>query len=223
MSDLSVLIGDVPGVGSPAARALAEQGLTTLGQLDGADWSTLAQLHGVGPAAGRRLQAALAEHGASMKNPPAPDTRRSTYSRGATGKVAKDIVTHPTEVTPAQFLDTLEGRRAEEGRRLLEIFDEVTGEKAVMWGPTMIGYGSYHYRYASGREGNAFRLGFSPRRANLALYGVQQHPSAPELLEELGTHKVGVGCVWVTRLENIDLDVLRELAARSWSVDPADY
>lgn len=223
MSDLSAPIGDVPGVGSPAADALAEQGLTTLGALDGADWAQLGQLHGVGPAGGRRLQAALAEHGASMKNPPAPDTRRPAYSQGATGKVAKDIVTHRTEVTPTEFLATLEGRRAEEGRRLLETFDEVTGEKAVMWGPTMIGYGSYHYTYASGREGDAFRLGFSPRKANLALYGLQQHPSAPGLLEELGRHKVGAGCVWVTRLENIDLGVLRELAARSWSVEPADY
>lgn len=223
MSDLSVLIGDVPGVGSPAARALAEQGLTTLGQLDGADWSALAQLHGVGPAAGRRLQAALVARGASLLSPPAADTRAASYARGATGKVAGDIVTHRTEVTPEQFLDTLEGRRAEEGRRLLALFDEATGEQPVMWGPTMIGYGSYHYRYASGREGDAFRLGFSPRAANLALYGLQQHPSAPELLEELGKHKVGVGCVWVTRLENIDLDVLRELVELSWSVDPADY
>ena len=223
MSDPNTLIGEVPGVGRPAARALAEQGLTTLAQLDGADWGQLSQLHGVGPAGGRRLQAALAEHGASLVDPPAPDTRRATFSRGATGTVARDTVTRPTEVAPEQFLDTLTPRRAEEGRRLLEIFGEVTGEPPVMWGPTMIGYGSYHYTYATGREGDAFRLGFSPRTANLALYGLQQHPSSPELLEQLGRHKAGVGCVWVTRLENIDLGVLRELAARSWSVDPADY
>ena len=223
MSDLSTLIGDVPGVGSPAVRALAEQGLSTLGQLDGADWSALAQLHGVGPAAGRRLQAALAEHGASMKNPPAPDARRPTYSPGATGTGAKDIVTHPTEVTPEQFLDTLEGRRADEGRRLLALFDEATGEQPVMWGPTMIGYGSYHYRYASGREGDAFRLGFSPRKANLALYGLQHDPRSAQLLERLGRHKLGVGCVWVTRLEHIDLAVLRELVELAGQIDPADY
>lgn len=223
MSDLSALIGDVPGVGSPAARALAEQGLTTLGQLDGADWTALAQLHGVGPAAGRRLQAALVARGASLHSPPAADTRAAEYTKGSTGKVAGDIVTHPTEVTPEQFLATLEGRRAEEGRRLLALFDEATGEQPVMWGPTMIGYGSYHYRYATGREGDAFRVGFSPRRANLALYGLQHHPRSGELLERLGRHKLGVGCVWVTRLENIDLAVLRDLVDLSWQIDPADY
>jgi hypothetical protein len=213
MTALETLIGDVPGVGAPAARALAEQGLTTLSQLAGRDWAELAALHGVGPAAGRRLQAVLAEHGSGMENPPAPATGRSTVTKGATGKSAKDIVTHATAVDPAEYVDGLEGRRRAEGARLLEIFGRATGERAVMWGPSMIGYGEVHYRYATGREGDTFQLGFSPRKADLALYGIQGFPRSEDLLERLGKHRRGVGCVWVRKLPDIDEAVLEELVA----------
>lgn len=153
MQALSTLIADVPGVGRPAAGALAEHGLRTVGDLAGRDWTELQQLHGVGPAAGRRLQAVLAEHGASLVHPPAPQTRGTVLTKGATGTVAKDIVTHATQVDPAQYVAGLDARRSREGAQLLEMFDEVTGERATMWGPSMIGYGEVHYRYATGREG----------------------------------------------------------------------
>lgn len=220
MSDLSTPIGDLPGIGAPAVRALAEQGFTTLGSLDGADWAHLSQLHGVGPAAGRRLQSALTEHGASLQNPPTPDTRKAHFSVGATGKVASDITTRPTEISPEDFLATLSERRTREGAALLELFRDATGEEPVMWGPTMIGYGSYHYRYASGREGDAFRVGFSPRTANIALYGVQDGPDAEVLLARLGKHKRGKACVWVNKLEDIDTAVLRELVEQAWATGP---
>ncbi|MGP9538599.1 DUF1801 domain-containing protein [Brachybacterium sp. AOP43-C2-M15] len=220
MSDLGTLIGDLPGIGRPAARALAEQGLHTVGQLADRDWSQLAELHGVGPAAGCRLQAVLAENGATLQNPPAPRERREVVTRGATGTQAKDIRTHATAVDPAEYVAGLDPRRSREGAVLLEMFGEVSGEQATMWGPSMIGYGEVHYRYATGREGDTFQIGFSPRKADLALYGIQGFPRSEELLDRLGKHRRGVGCVWVRKLEDIDVEVLRELVAHAWESGP---
>lgn len=220
MDALSTPIADVPGVGRPAAGALAEHGLHTVGELAGRDWKELAQLHGVGPAAGRRLQAVLAEHGASLVDPPAPQARGTVLTKGATGTVAKDIVTHATQVDPAQYVAGLDARRSREGAQLLEMFDEATGQRATMWGPSMIGYGEVHYRYATGREGDTFQIGFSPRKAELALYGLQGHPRSEELLGRLGKHRTGVACVWVRSLDVIDTEVLAELVAHAWEQDP---
>jgi hypothetical protein len=220
MSDLETLVGDVPGIGRPAARALAEQGLTTVGALADRDWGELAELHGVGPAAGRRLQAVLVEHGASLRNPPPPEKRRDVVTKGATGKSSKDIKTHATAVDPADHIAGLDPRRSREGATLLEMFDAATGERATMWGPSMIGYGEVHYRYATGREGDTFQIGFSPRKAELALYGIQGFPRSEELLDRLGKHRRGVGCVWVRKLEDIDLAVLAELVAHAWETGP---
>lgn len=220
MNALSTPIADVPGVGRPAVRALAAQDLHLVGDLAGRDWPELAGLHGVGPAAGRRLQAALAEHGATMQDPPAPERRRDVVTRGATGTGASDLRTHVTEVDPAEYVAGLEPRRRRDGARLLEIFGTATGVSPAMWGPSMIGYGEVHYRYATGREGDTFQLGFSPRRAELALYGLQGFPRSDELLERLGRHRRGVGCVWVRSLEAIDLDVLGEIVRHAWEHGP---
>lgn len=220
MNALSTPIADVPGVGRPAVRALAAQDLHLVGDLAGRDWPELARLHGVGPAAGRRLQAVLVEHGATMQDPPAAQTRRTEVTRGATGTGASDLRTHATDVDPAAYVAGLEPRRREDGGTLLEVFDAATGERPTMWGPSMIGYGEVHYRYASGREGDTFQLGFSPRRAELALYGLQGFPRSDELLERLGTHRRGVGCVWVRSLGAIDVDVLRELVRHAWTHGP---
>ncbi|MDN5688036.1 MAG: DUF1801 domain-containing protein [Brachybacterium sp.] len=220
MSDLSTPIGEIPGVGRPAARALADQGLSALGSLAGADWEQLADLHGVGPAAGRRLQATLAEHGETMAHPPAPQHRAATVTRGSTGKNAADLKTHATAVDPADYVAGLEARRSREGHVLLELFGRATGAPATMWGPSMIGYGQTHYVYASGREGDTFHVGFSPRKADLALYGLVNLPRSDELLERMGTHRRGAGCVWVKKLEDIDLDALTELVAHAWRTEP---
>ncbi|GAA1484180.1 helix-hairpin-helix domain-containing protein [Brachybacterium fresconis] len=220
MSDLSTPIGEIPGVGRPAARALADQGLSTLGSLAGADWEQLADLHGVGPAAGRRLQAALAEHGEMMVHPPAPQRRAATVTRGSTGKNAADLKTHATAVDPADYVAGLDARRSREGHVLLELFGQATGAPATMWGPSMIGYGQTHYVYASGREGDTFHVGFSPRKADLALYGLVNLPRSDELLERMGRYRRGAGCVWVKKLEDIDLGALTELVTHAWRTEP---
>ncbi|MEN9620858.1 MAG: hypothetical protein RL499_1051 [Actinomycetota bacterium] len=126
--------------------------------------------------------------------------------------------TLPTDVPVSDFLATLDDRRRAEGAELVELFSSVTGAPAVMWGPSIVGFGTYAYHYASGRDGIWPRAAFSPRKAKLSLYGLQTHPDAPALLERLGTHTTGVDCVYVTRLSAIDLDVLRELVALGWAV-----
>lgn len=126
--------------------------------------------------------------------------------------------TAPTDVDPRDFLDGLDPRRREEGLVLLDLMREVTGEEPVMWGPSMVGYGSFRYRSSGGTtEGDWFRVGFSPRKAKLTLYGLQGHPRSEELLADLGRHTLGAGCVYATRLEHLDRDVLRELVAHSYA------
>lgn len=130
--------------------------------------------------------------------------------------------TLPTDVPVEEFLATLDLRRSAEGAELVALFSAVTGAEPVMWGPSIVGFGEYAYRYASGHTGTWPRAAFSPRKAKLSLYGLQTHPDAEPLLDRLGTHTRAVDCVYVTRLSAIDLDVLRELVALSWQVTAAD-
>lgn len=120
--------------------------------------------------------------------------------------------TQPTRVPVEEFLAAVEhpGRRAD-SFELLGLMRSITGQEAVMWGPSIVGFGSYHYRYGSGREGDAAAVGFSPRRTNLALYGLTYGPGADRLLPGLGKHKTGVSCLYVNRLQDVDRGVLSEL------------
>ena len=125
--------------------------------------------------------------------------------------------TLPTDVPVEEYLAGLDARRASEGEQLVALFRDVTGTEPVMWGPSMIGFGEYEYTYASGHSGTWPKAAFSPRKAELSFYGLQAAPEAAELLERLGPHRRGVDCVYVRRLEAVDLDVLRALVAASWS------
>jgi hypothetical protein len=120
--------------------------------------------------------------------------------------------TGPTDVTVEGFLASVEhpARRAD-GFELLELMKSVTGQDPVMWGPSIVGFGRYHYRYGSGREGDSAAVGFSPRKANLALYGLTYGPDADRLLPVLGKHKTGAACLYVNRLDDVDRDVLAGL------------
>lgn len=125
--------------------------------------------------------------------------------------------TLPTPISVEEFLSTLDPRRAAEGAELVEIYRAATGAEPVMWGPSIVGFGQYAYTYASGHSGTAARAGFSPRKAKISFYGLQDHPDSAPVLERLGPHTATVGCVYVTRLSTIDVDVLRELIALGWS------
>ena len=109
-----------------------------------------------------------------------------------------------------------DGRRRDDARRLCAMMQQITGEPPAMWGSSIIGFGTYHYRYASGREGDAPLAGFSPRRQHLAIYlvgGFENRHHA--LLARLGPHKTGKGCLYIKRLDDVDTDALRELIDRS--------
>jgi len=128
-----------------------------------------------------------------------------------------DNATVPTDVDPAAFVASVpHPTRRADGAALLALMNEVTGERRAMWGPTIVGYGRYHYRYDSGREGDFLRIGFSPRKASLSLYGLQDAPGATALLAELGKHRSGVGCLYVNKLADVDMEVLRRLVELGW-------
>lgn len=136
--------------------------------------------------------------------------------------MAHEQKTHPTGENPVEYCAGLPtARRRDEGARLLAIFGQVTGVDAVMWGPSMIGYGSEDYTYASGHSGTWFRVGFSPRKAAISLYGLPGDTDATDLYQQLGKHRRGAGCVYVNGLEDIDETVLVELINRGWKNPPA--
>ena len=107
-------------------------------------------------------------------------------------------------------------RRREDGRVLLRMMREVTGLEPEMWGPSIIGFGDYHYRYESGREGDFFLVGFSPRKQSLSLYLPAGFPEYDALLAALGKHRKGASCLYVNKLADVDLAVLRRLIAASF-------
>jgi hypothetical protein len=107
-------------------------------------------------------------------------------------------------------------RRREDARRLCAMMQEVTGELPVMWGTSIIGFGTYHYRYASGHEGDSALAGFSPRSRHLAIYLVGEFGTRHQsVLARLGPHKTGKGCLYLKRLDDVDQEALRELIDRS--------
>lgn len=137
--------------------------------------------------------------------------------------------TQPHDLNPRAFLATVEPvRRREDGLVLLDLFQQVTGFQPTMWGPSIVGYGRYHYRYQTGREGDFLATGFSPRKANLSIYIMPGYQDYSEILGRLGKHKLGKSCLYVNKLADIDLEVLAELIRsglqdldRIWPVQPA--
>ena len=121
------------------------------------------------------------------------------------------------DLSVREFVDSIESpRRRQEAETLLEIYGRVTGEPAVMWGPSIIGFGQYHYEYPSGHSGDACAAGFSPRKAANTIYldnGARAHS---ELLAKLGPHKTTVACLYITNLDKVDLAVLEQIVANSY-------
>lgn len=132
--------------------------------------------------------------------------------------------TNATAASVADFISAVEpDQRRNDAHALLEIFRRASGDDAVMWGSSIIGFGSSHYRYASGREGDTATIGFSPRKAKISLYTARNFREFPELLERLGKHELAVGCLYVKKLADVDLDVLEELLTRSYEVARLGY
>ena len=131
--------------------------------------------------------------------------------------------TKPTGQTPEEFIAAVEHDGKREDAKVLDaMFRRVTGEEPVMWGPSMIGYGTYHYKYDSGREGDFLRTGFSPRKAKHSIYlmggycdDVTSEKNAG-LLARLGKHSQGKSCLYINKLADVDQDVLEELIRVNW-------
>ena len=124
--------------------------------------------------------------------------------------------TKPTDDSVQGYLQAIEddGRRAD-CEALIAAFRAATKQEPVMWGTSIIGFGSYSYRYASGRTGESCLVGLSSRKGDISLYGLQSAPDGAGLLGRLGKHRAGKGCLYVKRVADIDLDVLEELARES--------
>lgn len=129
--------------------------------------------------------------------------------------------TKPTNMSPDDYVDSVANeKRREDAKQLLNIMREVTGVEPVMWGASLIGFGSYHYRYESGREGDALKVGFSPRSTALVVYGLifyDENEPNNRLLEKLGTYKRGKGCLYLNSLSEIDELVLRQMIRNAFS------
>ena len=127
-----------------------------------------------------------------------------------------ELKTKATEGDVTAFLNAVEDeKKRKDCFEVLKLIQEVSGEEPKMWGPAIVGYGKYHYKYDSGHEGNFFRTGFSPRKANLTLYIMAGFDRYEKLMQKLGKYKTGKSCLYIKSLEDIDRKVLRELIQAS--------
>ncbi|NNF15305.1 MAG: DUF1801 domain-containing protein [Gammaproteobacteria bacterium] len=116
----------------------------------------------------------------------------------------------------AAFLNGVENdKRRSDAKKIARLMKTVTGYKPRMWGSSIVGYGQYHYKYDSGREGDFMRVGFSPRKQNLVLYIISGFKEHDSLMKKLGKHKTGKSCLYINKLEDIDLSVLEKLIRKS--------
>lgn len=124
--------------------------------------------------------------------------------------------TQKTEQDVREFLTAVEhDQRREDSLKILGIMEELTGMEAKMWGNSIVGFGDYHYQYESGREGDFFKVGFSPRKTSLTLYIMPGFERYPELMDKLGKYKTGRSCLYVKKLTDVDEEVLKELIVGS--------
>lgn len=126
-----------------------------------------------------------------------------------------ELKTKANKASVTQFINTIEDPvKQQDCKTLLNIISKITGSEPVMWGSSIIGYGNYHYKYVSGREGDWFVTGFSPRKQSLTIYltaGIKD----PDLFEKLGKHKTGKGCLYIKRLADVDQEILKQIISNS--------
>lgn len=132
--------------------------------------------------------------------------------------------TKATKASVTAFLNSIEPeQKRKDAKAIAKIMRNATGNRARMWGPSIVGYGKYHYRYDSGREGDFMRVGFSPRKQNLSVYVVPGFKGFKGLLNKLGKHKVGRSCLYINKLADVDVDVLTEIVEKSVKVMNKKY
>jgi hypothetical protein len=132
--------------------------------------------------------------------------------------MAADRLTQPGSGDVRAYLDSVpDERRRADALAALDLLREVTGEEPVMWGSSMVGFGTQRYTTADGKEREWFAVGLAPRKAALTFYGLTYYESHRDLLDRLGPHTTGKGCLYVKRLDDLDRDVLVDLVERSWA------
>lgn len=135
-----------------------------------------------------------------------------------------EIKTKATEVSVDSFLEGVaDPQKREDAKKVRALMERISGKPAKMWGPSIVGFGQYHYRYDSGHEGTMCRMGFSPRAKELVLYVLDGSEEGDALLARLGKHRTGKSCLYVKRLSDVDEGVLEEIARRSWRVAAERY
>ena len=128
-----------------------------------------------------------------------------------------ELKTKATDASVGDFLDSIENKeRREDGRVLLEMFERVTGQKAKMWGPAIIGFGDRKYKYPDGREMDWMVVAFSPRKQNLTLYVMPGSPKQSALFQNLGKHTTSKACLYIKRLSDVNLEVLEDIVADAY-------
>ena len=129
-----------------------------------------------------------------------------------------ELKTKKNSASIESFLNTVDDvAKKEDSYKLHNIMQEITGDEGSMWGPSIVGYGSYHYKYASGQEGDWMATGFSPRKNALTVYIMSGFDRYDELMKKLGKFKTGKSCLYIKKLEDVDLDVLKELILESFN------
>ena len=132
--------------------------------------------------------------------------------------------TRPTDKSVADYIAAIEPEsRREDCQHIHEMMKRLSGWEPKMWGPTIVGYGEYHYKYESGREGDAYRIGFSSRAQNISLYIMPGYGELEDALGRLGKHKVGKSCLYIKRLSDIDEAVLEEIILKGLSLMAEKY
>lgn len=127
-----------------------------------------------------------------------------------------DNKTKPTNSSVSAFLDAIEGdERRKDCQMLAAMMTKITGKPAVMWGPSIVGFDTYHYKYESGREGDMTVTGFSPRKGDISVYLTAGSAEQADLLARLGRHKMGKSCLYIRKLSDVDLTVLAQLISES--------
>jgi hypothetical protein len=126
--------------------------------------------------------------------------------------------TKPTKNSVLDFLENVSpAYRKQDAFKVLKMMEEITSKEAVLWGPSLIGFDQYHYKYASGREGDFFMVGFSPRKTALTIYIMPGFSKYEDLLYKLGKYKLGKSCLYIKKLEDVDWNVLHALVKESYS------
>lgn len=127
-----------------------------------------------------------------------------------------ELKTKETDASVIEFIESVDHpKKREDAYRLLDIFTEVSGYEAKMWGPSIIGFGHYHYKYQTGHEGDAPLVGFSPRKAKNSLYFAPGDREREQLLQQFGKHTTGKACVYINKLADVEEDILKALIQQS--------